>query len=459
MAQSPPEADIFLERDSSRVRGILDLVPTADPATTTINLDPQVAGITLHRTAPEQEPALELNTTDGTSVATLTHQLSSTQDRGLLHLGSENGPGAVRIESTELSGRIRVVEDDATRAKIGTHRGVEQAIGGLMSVHKPSEALGVVFRAQRARDPDRVGGLVEAYSDGVATGRLIGEDAALELLSTQPGGGGVGVIGAAPSQSGGDPDVFVDLNDAMSGTTPRMDFDGEAGAVTLGRNALGPNRPGVRGRIKLRFGTGSQSNTYLEAGSHQPSTDDRGGELILRRRVSGGVVTSGWFRANSGGLKVGSGTSGSPPGPAASFSTSGELRLAGTLNQGSLATEDPAFVTPLMEVEQGGTVEIEMTVGDASGLTFKFGDPNVRYELTTSLSGYTDARLWVAVDTSAAGTSTSTARVVAGDASLSITSETSGITPPLDTGQYPIRVKESGASTWADLGEVSIVQP
>lgn len=455
MSQSSPDADIFLELDSTRFRGPVDFIPESTPVTDVIQLDPDHSSIILNRGAPEPDPAFALEASNGTSVLSLTHDYAD--DTGRLRLGNTSGTGSIRVESTTHSGVLELIADDTVRSSIGSHSGPELVIGGRISVHDTTGTPGVVFEARRAADPDRVRGVVEVHGDDVVTGRLLGEDGTLELLPPETAGGGATVAGALATPDA-EADVFVDLNDTAA-TQPRMGFDGTTGAAVVGRAPVDQNRPGVGGRVQLHYGHGSEPETYLEAGGHDAGGDERMGELVVRRRTSSGVEPGGRIRGNGTGLEVASGVGGGVS-PVMQVTDSGTVQVTGSVQASSLSPATPTFIPGSVHVEQGAVAEVEVTVGDTSTLTFEFGDQGqLGYEVTASISGYSDARLWLGIDTANPGAGSSTLELVAGDGSLSITNETTGISGMLDPGQYPIRVKEENAGSWSDIGSVTVQQP
>jgi|GEM_PF-3210136 len=462
MGQASPEADIFLERDSTRVRGTLDIVTQSNPGSPAVQLNPMAADVTVSPAERGQRPRIEVRSGEDTVLGELRAVSLAEGSRGELNLGSTSGSESIRVRSHAVSGFLHILEEDTVRTRLETELGPEFPIGGRITVHQSDGTDAVVLRTERARNPELVSGVVEVHDrDGVATGRLLGADAALELFDSVEGGGDLLVVGAAPQGVEAPPDVFVNFNDggaAAPGDDARISLAGSTGTVELGRPELGPNRPGVAGRLNLRSGTGGQSEIFLEAGVDAVG-DDRFGELLLRRIGQSGLETAGRIAANGDGVLLSSGPGGTQPVTAAAQITDrGELQLAGQIDT-ALAAATPAFAPSISEAQQGDTGEVELTVGDTTTLEFKMGEATMNYELTATLSGYTDARLWLGIDTSGPTSSDPTLTVVAGDASIvSVTENAASVSGALDPGDYPLKIRPGGTSSWSDVATFTVTR-
>lgn len=442
--------DIFLEMDSTRVVGPLDIATKDTPRMTRISADPSKASVTL------SDGNLKLGS------ATLSSAGSTPSgDGGALWLEGDRPNNDVTITFDDYNGEGQFdlsggsVPDAGV--KVYSVDSVSRKTGGVIRIHDVNHGDAVEMTiGEAAAGRVRVRG---SDTQGVVLG---GNDAVAELTggpSTEntPRGGDL-LIRRWPtgSEVSGDPepnDVHVhataDPNSDYGRPTnpPRIFLDGPNAAVELGRKGVDSFRKGKNGRFKLRHGMGGSTNTMLEGGVTTPSgsSSDRYPELVFRRGDQGTLETTGAVRAESRGLVFYDAGTGSNQNAALIVQKNGTVATRFPIQQGAIPKVGPRLPRVDFQVSQGNTAEIPFEAGDDNSIDWKIENSNglLLSEGTIDRQGGTDLRMTLTVDTSGGG-----GVALKGDWTLTVSKALSNQMSP---GRYPITFKDQYGSQTAQL--------
>lgn len=444
--------DIFLETDSTRFVGPLDITPKDTPGTTRISADPSDASVTL---------------SDGTlsfGLAQLSSGGSSVSgDGGALWLEGERPNNDVRVTFDDFAGegQFELGGGSVPNAgvKIYSANSASSKTGGVIRIRDVNHSDAVEMKAERTGGESAAGRVRVRGSDtrGVVLG---GNDAVAELTGghstdNAPRGGDLLIrrwpTGSEVSGSPEPNDVHVHATaDASSDygrptNPPRIFLDGPNATVELGREGVDSFRESEDGRFKLRHGMGGSTNTMLEGGVTTPSgsASDRSPELIFRRGDQGTLETTGTISAESRGLVFYDSGTGSNQNAALIVEKDGTVATRFPIQQ-AIPKVGPRLPKVDFQVNQGNTAEIQFEAGDDSSIDWKIENSN-----GTSLSsgtidrqGGTDLRMTLTIDTSGG------AVTLNGDWTLTVNTTLSN---QLSTGQYEVTFEDQYGSSVAQL--------
>jgi hypothetical protein len=470
--------DIFLEMDSTRVVGPLDVHTRDTSGTTRISADPSDASVTVHSGGGVSEPRFELhqqgpaNLQSETAAVfeswlgadgrlTLKHRKDDVRkDDGTVRFDDEQGEGRFEIGTESAPGGVRVYSND----------GSTRASGGVISIENDSESLSdaVEIRARQIVGEDAAG-FVEVQGEDKSKVTLEGDDAALELTGDVPaaGGGGELLIRRWPTTTevSGSPepdDIHVHVTaDSSSGygrangNPPRISIDGPSARVDLGRERIDSVREGTAGRFKLRTRMGGPPNTMVEGGVREPSGSplERHPELVFRRGNQGTLETRGAVTAEPRGLVFSDAGTGTNQKAALIVRKNATVETRFPVQE-SIPKVGPQFRVAETLPNQNETGELPFLAGDASTIDWQIGDESTEgYEVrgTIDRQGGTDVRMALVFDTSEAGDSDE-AVTLDGDWSRTVDYQTS-LSKTLPTGQYSVDLSDQYG---ADNGQVIV---
>jgi len=449
--------DIFLETDSTRFVGPLDITPEDTPGTTRISADPSSGSVTL------SDGTLSFGTSTS-SLANLSSSGSSVSgDGGALWLEGErpNNDVTITFDDYKQEGQFELSGGSVPDAgvKVYSVDNVSRKTGGVIRIHDVNHGDAIEMKAKRTSGRTAAGRVRVRGSDtrGIVLG---GNDAVAELTGgpstdNTPRGGDL-LIRRWPTESevNGSPepnDVHVHATaDASSDygrptNPPRIFFDGPNATVELGRKGIDSFREGEDGRFKLRHGMGGSTNTMLEGGATTPSgsSSDRYPELIFRREDQGTLETTGAIRAESRGLVFYDSGTGSNQNAALIIEKDGTVATRFPIQQ-AIPKVGPQLTKVNFQVNQGNTAEIPFEAGDDSTINWKLENANGT-DLTRGTidrQGGTDLRMTLTIDTSGGGVTLN------GNWTLTVDTPLSNQLP---TGQYEVTFEDQYGSAVAQL--------
>lgn len=470
---APPPGDIVLNAESTRAVRTVNLAPRAQPNDNRISVDPSGAALTLDG----DDARLSVNSGSDVPLSFF----DSRNGRGAIDLRSTtaNSPTEiVQLRSVDFSGFLSTIGSDGSiSTAITSHNagnpGQRFIIGGLAKTFTNDQQEGVSLTTEQTDQESGAGVLEVNNIAGNVSGRMSGRNATLKISDkrgTQPQSGSELVIEDlswknqptkrdisvyATATTGGDfgfaktnrPLIFLNGPEAMIGLgrseRPRVDREGSP-------------RPGegAGGRIRLYPNysippTPTRPRTIFEAGIGWPrnvkrhQTKIRFGELTLRQ---GDVLRSGGtIRADDNGLRASiyNKSAGSEIGQF-QVSTTGVIRIGGSLKQGAIPKAGPRVAQSVYEVVSGDTIDMIVFVGDGNSIDLQIGSQSSGYVFKATISLNSEQPLTLSFDTAAAGDSTQSTIKVDG-VNLPPKSETS-LNRDLPPGQYDLTVSDTHGS-------------
>lgn len=294
-------ADLFFDKDRTRVLEDLDVAPDSD-SDATIGLDPGSSSITL-RSPDQDEPAQVNFRNDQGNLGAVT--LIEAVQAGYLELTAGAGP-TVRFDASSddaalTNPEVELEDDGESKASIKPGRInllFEKEFPGLAA-----DGSGTITLTNRQSGP----------GNGAESVLLDGNDSALVLSTTPEGkdgdagdqekfGGGELVL---QSETDADPDIHVHAKGEPGSkygvnaeNRPRIHLDGPNATLEVGRHRVGTDRPAKEGAVTIRSEYGDEVLRMQTSGVGES-------EVVFEySRDSGPSEPRGMIRSHPEGLMV-----------------------------------------------------------------------------------------------------------------------------------------------------------